>query len=113
MPDRWMEREQAIMNGLMSLIVNECDALECLKKQGDQALYDGIACKVRPTLQVCADEMAQKDRDLDDLRKQVSALRNAVETVIANQHVAPQDNDIVLQALRAAAPGHPHLPKGR
>ena len=128
---RWMEREQAIMNGIMSLLVNECDALACVKKAMEAettaeteeemqvameakekaiaALYETVLCKVRPTLQVCAGETAQKDRDLAATRSDANALRTAVETVISNQHVAPADNDVVMQALRVAAPGHPHL----
>lgn len=84
MPNRWKEREQAIMNGLMSLVVNECDALECLKKEGGDALYEGIACKVRPTLEVCASEAAQVQTEVDAARREVEAYRHALEYIAAN-----------------------------
>ncbi|MCD8138324.1 MAG: hypothetical protein LUE17_00835 [Planctomycetaceae bacterium] len=109
MPNRWKEREQAIMNGIMSLVVNECDALECLKKEGGDALYEGIACKVRPTLQVCASEAAQVQAELDAARRDVEAKRFALENVVANMDV-PEGP--VKDALRAALPGHPFLGKG-
>lgn len=92
MPNRWKEREQAIMNGLMSLIVNECDALECLKKQGGEALYEGIACKVRPTLAVCADEARQLQADRDANSQQAETYRQALEYIASN--------------ARASAPAH-------
>lgn len=135
MPDRWNEREGAIMNGIMSLLVNECDALACVKKamrdesrasagsereeaaarrrDAAAALYDVVAGKVRPTLRVCADEFARTSAELAEARGRISALRSAVETVIANQHAAPRDNAVVLRALSDAAPGHPNLPRGR
>lgn len=84
MPSRWKERERAIMNGLMSLIVNECDALECLKKQGTEALYEGIACKVRPTLQVCAEEATELTRQRDSALKDAETKRFALESVASN-----------------------------
>lgn len=84
MPNRWKEREQAIMNGLMSLVINECDALECLKKQGTEALYEGIACKVRPTLHVCAGEAHQLRADRNTASRQAEAWRQALEYIASN-----------------------------
>lgn len=109
MPNRWKEREQAIMNGIMSLVVNECDALECLKKEGSEALYEAIACKIRPTLTVCASEAGQVQAELDAARQEVEAKRFALESVVANMEI-PEGP--IREALRNALPGHPFLGKG-
>ena len=100
MSNRWMEREQAIMNGLLSLIVNECDALECLKKEGVKALYEGVACKVRPTLQVCAGEQAQLVVDRDAALNQAEIYRQALEYIASNAR-ASSPAHLEAYALRA------------
>lgn len=79
MSKRWEERVQAIMSGVSS------------------------------TMRVCEDEYVELKREAAEDRRQKDISRNALETVIANLHVAPADNDVVMQALRAAAPGHPSL----
>lgn len=131
MPQRWIERERAIMNGIMSLLVNECDALAGVnraKKNLDKAaspeqklfaeaeinkavaaLHAVVVGKIRPTLHACADEQRQLERDNTAIRFEIGNLRTAVETVISNQHVAPVENPVVMAALRAAAPGHAFL----
>lgn len=131
MPQRWIERERAIMNGIMSLLSVNCDALNRVNKakvaiqqapdpaakalaeaelaEAGNQLYEEVARKVRPTLHVCADEQQQFSKDLADVRFENGNLRTAVETVISNQHAVPAENDIVMAALRTAAPGHAFL----
>lgn len=101
----WMERENAIINSIMSGN-NACNALQKLVAQalaGDaKPLDDFLRCKVRGTLKVCADEAAQKDRDLRAALADAENKRFALESVVSNMRI---DNPLVLDAVRKALPG--------
>lgn len=103
--NKWQERENAIVNSIMSG-QNSCGTLAVLATQGGKALEDFLRMMVRATLQVCNQEENRLLTENHTLRADNETKRFGLESVVANIAI---DNPAVLDALRKALPGHPHL----
>jgi len=99
----WMERENAIVNGIMSG-QNACGTLQ--KATADGTLEEFLRLMVRPTLMVCAEEAAQKDHDVRAASTDAENKRFALEFVVQNLGGSVQiDNPAIVEAIKRALPG--------
>lgn len=98
---KWMERENAIVNSIMSGD-NACGTLQKAVTAGGETLANYLRATIQPTLQVCAEEEAQKDRDLSALSRDNEAKRFALESVASNVPNLPVP---VVTLMEQALPG--------
>ncbi len=99
------DRISAITNSIASGN-NACGTL--ISKQTGQLNHEFIAKSVRPTLEQYEGELADLRRERDALLRDIEAKRFALEAAVANIPIITATPSVV-DAFRAALPGHPHL----
>ena len=102
--NRWKEREDAIVNSIMSGH-NACGTLK--QALGNvQQLDKFLRGMVQPTLQVCAAEYGEMVKERNELSADNEAKRFALEFVVSNLGGAVTISEpTVLNAIRKALPG--------